>query len=279
MKQVEQGDRPSMGLLNLNEGDQRYQLTRHAPSEALRPFVKHYWIVSWDLTGLEPYPQHVVPNPCVNLVVERNNTFCFGPSGRKFSYLVSGKGCVFGVKFKPGGFYPFLRVPVSSLYGQPMDVSRILEVTAGSLEERLLRDGDNADKIGYIDQLLCAHLPAEDAQATLVNDIVQQIEQNREMLRVDDLSSYWKIHKRKLQRLFNQYVGIGPKTVIKLYRLQNAAERMERGLHYDLVKLSQDLGYHDQSHFIRDFKSIIGSTPEEYLHPRHRNGERGGLMN
>lgn len=141
MKQVEHGDRPSMGLLNLNEGDHKYQLTRHAPSEALRPFVKHYWIVSWDLTGLEPYPQHVVPNPCVNLVVERNNTFFFGPSGRKFSYLVSGKGRVFGVKFKPGGFYPFLRVSVSSLYGQPMNVSNILDVTADSLEDRLLGAG------------------------------------------------------------------------------------------------------------------------------------------
>ncbi|WP_458124966.1 DUF6597 domain-containing transcriptional factor [Paenibacillus sp. Z3-2] len=279
MKQVEQGARPSMGLLNLNEGDHKYQLTRHAPSEALRPFVKHYWIVSWDLTGLEAYPQHVVPNPCVNLVVERNNTFFFGPSGRKFTYLVRGKGRVFGVKFKPGGFYPFLRVPVSSLYGQPMDVSSILDVTASAMEERLLGDGDDAYKINYIDQLLSAHLPVEDAQTTLVSGIVQQIEQNREMLRVDDLSSYWNIHKRKLQRLFNQYVGIGPKTVIKLYRLQNAAESMEQGLHCDLVKLSQDLGYHDQSHFIRDFKSIIGSTPEEYMHSKQLNSERRGLMN
>ncbi|WP_181150847.1 helix-turn-helix transcriptional regulator [Paenibacillus sp. PCH8] len=277
MKQVEQRVRPSMGLLNLNKGDQRYQLTRHLPCEALRPFVKHYWRVTWDLTGLEVYLQHVVPNPCVNLVVERNNTYFFGPSGRKFSYLVSGKGSAFGVKFKPGGFYPFLRVPVSSLYGQPMDVSSILDTTAGALEERLLGQGYDADKISYIDQLLHAHLPTEDTQARLVSDIVQQIEQNREMLRVDDLSSYWNIHKRKLQRLFNQYVGIGPKTVIKLYRLQNAAELMDHGLHCDLVKLSQDLGYHDQSHFIRDFKSIIGNTPEEYLNSKQETGNSEGL--
>ncbi|MGF9701081.1 DUF6597 domain-containing transcriptional factor [Paenibacillus sp. MABNR03] len=260
--------RPSMGLLNLNEGDKRYQLTRHAPSEALSPFVKHFWVVSWDLNGLDSYPQHVVPNPCVNLVIERGNTFFFGPSGRKFSYLINGKGSVFGVKFKPGGFFPFIRVPVSSLYGQPMEVSGVLDVSAESLEERLLGDGCDADKARYMDSLLCAHLPAEDAQARLVHNIVQQIEQDREMLRVDDLSSSWNIHTRKLQRLFNQYVGIGPKTVIKLYRLQNAADLIDRGLHCDLVKLSQELGYHDQSHFIKDFKSIIGSTPEEYVNSR-----------
>ena len=260
--------RPSMGLLNLDEGNKRYQLTRHAPSEALSPFVKHFWMVSWDLAGLESYPQHVVPNPCVNLVVERGNTFFFGPSGRKFSYHIRGKGQVFGVKFRPGGFYPFVRLPVSSLCEQPLEVSSVLDVSAASLEEELLTYGSDADKINYMDQLLCAHLPAEDAQARLVHDIVQKIELDREMLRVDDLSSFWNIHTRKLQRLFNLYVGISPKTVIKLYRLQNAADLIDRGLHCDLVKLAQDLGYHDQSHFIKDFKSIIGSTPEEYVNSR-----------
>lgn len=53
--------------------------------------------------------------------------------------------------------------------------------------------------------------------------------------------------------------------VIKLYHLQNAAELMDHGIPCDLGQLSQNLGYHDQSHFIKDFKSIIGSTPEEYL--------------
>lgn len=54
-----------------------------------------------------------------------------------------------------------------------------------------------------------------DDQAILVSQIVLQIEQQRDMLRVDDLSASWNIHTRKLQRLFNQYVGISPKMVIK----------------------------------------------------------------
>ncbi|MFC9712810.1 DUF6597 domain-containing transcriptional factor [Paenibacillus sp. NPDC056933] len=265
MKRADYNTRPRMGVLNLDEDDKRYRLTRYAPSEALSPLVKHFWIVSWDLNGTDPYPQHVVPNPCVNLVVERGNTFFFGPSGQKFSYLVQGKGSVFGVKFKPGGFYPFIRTPVTTLSGNPLDVSGVLDVDAPLLEERLLGDGSDLDKVSYMDQLLCKHLPPYDEQAILVSQIVLQIEQQREMLRVDDLSASWNMHTRKLQRLFNQYVGISPKMVIKLYRLQNAAELMELGMNCNLVKLSQDLGYHDQSHFIKDFKSIIGSTPEDYV--------------
>lgn len=265
MNHTGSNETPPMGVLRLEEGTQQFQLTRLAPATGLKPFVKHYWMVSWDLTGHEPYPQHVVPNPCVNLVVERNKTFFYGPSDQKFTYSIHGKGCVFGVKFKPGGFYPFFQSPVSTLYGKPLEVSDLLGINAGTLEAVLLHDNSMEEKAKYIDQLLSACLPAEDIEASLVCDIVNLIEKDRNVLRVDQLSAYWKLHTRKLQRLFYQYVGISPKTVIQLYRLQNAAECIERGLTSDLTELSQDLGYHDQSHFIRDFKSIMGSTPEEYL--------------
>ncbi|QKS60235.1 AraC family transcriptional regulator [Paenibacillus barcinonensis] len=256
---------PSLGILHLDEGQLQYQLTRLLPADELQPFVRHYWIVSWNFAGSESYPQHVIPNPCVNLVVERNKTFFFGPSDRKFTYSIHGKGLVFGVKFKPGGFFPFLQAPVSGLYGKPMDVSRLLGVSAASLEDVLLGDILIEEKAKHMDQILSACLPAEDREANLIYDIVQHIEQNRDILRVDELSTRFNLHTRKLQRLFNQYVGLSPKTVIQLYRLQNAAECIEHGFPCDLGRLSQDLGYHDQSHFIKDFKSIIGSTPEEYM--------------
>ncbi|MDM5280357.1 helix-turn-helix domain-containing protein [Paenibacillus silvae] len=265
MKQTKQQITPSLGILHLDQGQLQYQLTRLLPADQLKPFVRHYWMVSWNLEGSESYPQHVVPNPCVNLVVERNKTFFFGPSDRKFTYSIHGKGHVFGVKFKPGGFYPFLQAPVSTLYGKPLEVSSLLGVSAASLEEVLLGDIPIEQKVKHMDQVLSACLPAEDREANLIHNIVQHIEQDRDILRVDELSTRFNLHTRKLQRLFSQYVGLSPKTVIQLYRLQNAAECIEQGLTCDLSQLSQDLGYHDQSHFIKDFKSVIGSTPEEYM--------------
>ncbi|MEY8743546.1 DUF6597 domain-containing transcriptional factor [Bacillales bacterium AN1005] len=263
--------RASMGILKFDEIDATYQLNRYAPSEALRSWVKHFWIVSWDLTGKQPYSQHIVPNPCVNLIVEHGNTFFYGSSKRKFTYMIKEKGSVFGVKFKPGGCYPYLRTPISALHGNPLHVGQILHVTSDELEDYLLGMKTDAEKVSYMNQLLCEHLPAEDAKAQFVGEIVSQIELNRDMLRVDDLAAFWNIHTRQLQRLFNKYVGISPKAVIKLYRLQNAAESIEQGSHYDLIQLSQDLGYHDQSHFIKDFKSIIGSTPEDYVNNHSKN--------
>jgi len=37
-----------------------------------------------------------------------------------------------------------------------------------------------------------------------------------------------------------------------------------RGTSVDWAALAQDLGYHDQSHFIRDFRAQVGATPAAY---------------
>ncbi|WP_372814872.1 DUF6597 domain-containing transcriptional factor [Paenibacillus sp.] len=260
--------KPSMGVLHLNGGEKKFQLSRYAPSGDLGFFVKHFWIVSWDLTGQEPYLQDVVPNPCVNLVIEPNRTAFYGAAKSKYSYLIQGKGCVLGVKFKPGGFYPFIKQPVSRLSQHPMDVGSVLDVDAQTLESAILSQEDEAKMVEHAERFIRPKLPDKDPHITLINQIIDRIIEERDMTKVDHICTAFSLNKRTLQRLFDQYVGVSPKWVIQLYRLQNAAESMDLHPNHDWAKLSMDLGYHDQSHFIKDFKATIGMTPEEYVRRR-----------
>src|SRR5204863_9496886 len=62
------------GILNPGAGETKFQLSRHAPAEDISYFVECYWIVTWDLSGQEPYVQKTLPYPCVHLVFEKGNT-------------------------------------------------------------------------------------------------------------------------------------------------------------------------------------------------------------
>src|SRR5581483_12086234 len=99
------------GVLNRKEGEKKFQLSRHFPAQDLSFFIEHYWIVSWDLRGQEPYVSETLPYPSVHLVFEQENTRVFGVETGKFTRLLAEKGKVFGIKFKPGAFYPFVKVP------------------------------------------------------------------------------------------------------------------------------------------------------------------------
>ena len=81
---------------------------------------------------------------------------------------------------------------------------------------------------------------------------------------MDDLVDRYGLNKRMLQRLFARYVGVSPKWVIQRYRLNEAAEQLATGESVSQAELALNLGYSDQAHFIRDFKSIVGVSPAAY---------------
>lgn len=256
---------PALGVLHTKDGAQRFRLTRIQPCAKLAPFVKHYWIVTWDLAEGEEYDQLVVPNPCVNLVVEPGKTACFAPGVTTISFRLKGAGCVFGVKFHPGGFYPFIRTSISGLHEQPIPVTEVLGLSGGELEEAVFGRKDEQAMVEEMERLLLSRLPEPDSQAQFLREVVEHIAKDRGLTKVDMLCAHLKMNKRTVQRLFDQYIGVSPKWVIRLYRIQDAAERLDNGTYGELVGLAMDLGYHDQAHFIKDFKNVTGQTPEEYL--------------
>src|SRR5258707_13836569 len=126
------------GVWNLKVGEKKFQLSRYLPSQDLSFFVERYWIVSWDLRGQEPYVQETLPYPSVNLVIEKDQSRVYGVETGKFARLLENKGRVFGVKFKPGGFYPFVKSPVSQFTNASISFWDAFGIDSKALEEALL---------------------------------------------------------------------------------------------------------------------------------------------
>ncbi|CAM4401293.1 AraC family transcriptional regulator [Paenibacillus tarimensis] len=257
--------RPSMGVMHLNRREPKFHLSRIQPAADIGFFVKHYWIVSWDLTGEEPYSQSVIPNPCANLVVEKGGSFIYGAAKHVYEKRLQGSGSVFGIKFRPGGLYPFIRQPVTALYGRPLEVGAVLGTGGAAAEALILGHNNLEDMAAEADKLIRPMLPEEDGTVAWLNQVIDHIQADKSLTRVEDICIKFDVNKRTLQRLFSQYVGLTPKWVIKLCRLQHAAEVMDQGGSLDLLQLAHELGYHDQPHFIRDFKAAVGVTPASYM--------------
>jgi AraC-like DNA-binding protein len=257
------GDRPS-GILNQEAGERRFHLSRYLPTQDIAFFVEHYWIVAWDQREQEPYRQETLPHPTVHLVVERGRSRVFGVMRGKFSHLLQGQGRVFGVKFRPGGFYPFVRSPVSTFTDGHLGVREALGIECTELEGAILTSEDEGQMVERMEAILRERLPARDETVEVIHRIVDRIISDREITKVDHLVSRLSMNKRSLQRLFSQYVGVSPKWVIKRYRLMEAAEQVANGDVVDWPMLARELGYFDQAHFIRDFKAIVGRAPTDY---------------
>lgn len=85
------------------------------------------------------------------------------------------------------------------------------------------------------------------------------------MARANALAERSGLNKRSLQRLFQHFVGVSPKWVIKRYRLHEAVAQLQAGVPVRLAQLALDLGYFDQAHFINEFTALVGKPPGEYM--------------
>lgn len=127
------------GILRHAPGPGVFHHARVAPSAALAGVVQHFWIVRWDLRGHAPQVRETLPHPNVHLVIEPGRTRIQGVHSGRFTRILEGRGGVFGVKFRPGGFHPFLRQPVSTLRDRSLPLQDVFGTAAASLEGRCSR--------------------------------------------------------------------------------------------------------------------------------------------
>ncbi len=252
------------GILNPKVGEKKFQLSRLLPSEDLKFFVEHYWIVTWDRRDQESYLSENLPYPTVHLVIEKEKSNLFGVITGKFSVLLKDKGRAFGVKFRPGAFYPFVKTPISRFTNSSIGLSDVFGTDALALETMILSLNDGEKMSNVAENFLRERLPEHDENVAVVNKIIDSITADGTIIKVDDVVDRLSLNKRWLQRLFNHYVGVSPKWVIKRYRLREAAQKLAHGEVEDWPMLALDLGYFDQAHFIKDFKAMVGKTPAEY---------------
>lgn len=251
------------GILNPKAAETKFRLGLYLPSPDLAFFIDSYWTVRWDLTDQPPFTQEVITYPCVNLVFEWQNTRVWGVDSGKFARTLVGKGQVFGVKFRPGAFYPFLKSPISALTDRSIFFSDFFGFSSESLERDLIRFRDE-DMREIVEAFLRERLPERDPNVELLNAMINAIRSDRTITRVDDVAARFGMNKRSLQRLFSLYVGGTPKWLIQRCRLQEAADQLATEPVTDYAEIALRLGYFDQAHFIKDFKAVIGKSPAEY---------------
>jgi AraC-like DNA-binding protein len=255
------------GILHPDEQARHRSLARLPAGPGVGRFVEWYWSVRWDLRGRAPYYAEVLSYPCVNVTFERTATrtggFVNGVSTTKYIRELSDVGETFGVRFRAGGFGAYTGLDVSSFRDAAVPLTEVLPEAEG-LTERVLAALSDQQRRTVIEDFFAGRQTADDPNYRLVLRIVEAMEHDQELTRVDQVTERFDVPTRTLQRMFRRYVGAGPKWVLRRYRLQDGADLLACGHIGDLAALAADLGYFDQAHFSREFAAEVGMAPLEY---------------
>lgn len=252
------------GVLHPRVAATRFRWDRYDPAPELAPFVDYHWIVSWDLRGRPPHEQKVLPHPNVHLAFEEAAVEVHGVVRTLFARRIDGHGKVLGVRFRPGGFHPFWKAPISQLNDCVVPAAQLFGPPVYRVRDAIMCAAGDADMVAHAEAMLREFAPERDPVAEEVDAMVTRIIADPALRRTGQLAAALGIPVRRMQRLFAEYVGVSPKWVMRRARLHEAAELAGRGGRVDWAALSADLGYADQAHLTRDFTATIGVPPARY---------------
>ncbi|WP_211234000.1 helix-turn-helix domain-containing protein [Chitinilyticum litopenaei] len=98
----------------------------------------------------------------------------------------------------------------------------------------------------------------------IVKTTVETLFQNSGNIAINTIVNADQSLKRKLERQFLDTVGVSPKQLSKLVRLQTALKLLINQKE-TLTNIAYTSNYYDQSHFIKDFKEFTGIRPSDFF--------------
>jgi AraC-like DNA-binding protein len=283
------------GVLHPESGAQQFTLSRPAVCPELSAWVEHHWSVTWSLPEGAAYPSKVLTHPAVHLTFESGTprhhaldlpaALVHGVVTRRFDVDLRGEGRVFGAKFRPGGFGAFTGRDVAELTDRVVPMAEVFGPEAGRVLEAVLAEESDAVRARVVEGFLLDRAPEPDARYEHLLEIVAVMLADSSLTTVDAVTERCGVSPRTLQRLFRRYVGVGPKWVLRRFRLHDAVTLLDSGSgsgsgsdsgsdsgsgsgfghEPDLATVAAELGWYDQAHFTRDFTDTVGVPPGAYL--------------
>ncbi len=250
----------------------------------LRNYIKFFWEIHAEQMQLN---HKVIPLRNINLRFNLSETPHFVDLNGKEHLLedvffaglhdqfrntymkLSGKVHMLGVCFYPEGFYPFFKIPVSEFKNQLLGATEVGFNLSNSINDQLKAAPDVTTRLIILENELSSLLNDNNYNLKYFRQIFNKLQQNNFSIKISIFCQQNDINIRKIERMFNKYVGVSAKTYGTINRFQNSLNQI---LHSDYTKFTDivyDNAYYDQMHFIKEFKRFAGNTPKSFVHQKN----------
>jgi AraC-like DNA-binding protein len=155
-----------------------------------------------------------------------------------------------------------LGVPMRELANRLVALGDVLGPFAAELAERLAGAPDSATRNALAQHLLARRLRDDHGAAPEVAYALACLRTTRGAARVEALAAEVGWSRRHLAARFRDELGLPPKALARLIRVEHAAQRVCAG--EPLAEVAYHSGYADQPHFNRDFRELVGCAPGEF---------------
>lgn len=178
-----------------------------------------------------------------------------------------------GIRFRAGGAWPFLGVPLREFSGQVMELDSVLGPEISELRDRLKEATSDDARFDLVEGWLQQRIRKRTPPTRAVNYALGVIQRGADEMRIGRMAVEIGISHKHLLREFDRCVGLTPKTFARLCAFQRVIQSVGQKPKVEWADTAAKCGYYDQAHLIREFRAFSGLTPANYL------AKRGPFLN
>jgi hypothetical protein len=171
----------------------------------------------------------------------------------------------FAVRFYPYGFANFVPTPIKDLANKETPLAALFgEEIANELEQKIIKAKDTKARIKIIEKFLFERLNDQISIDNIVETTIDTMVLTGGKATIKEALKNDISKRRQLERKFTKQIGMSPKQMSKVIRLQAALKMMLESRPESLNKIAYNSDYYDQAHFTKDFREFTGTTPKEF---------------
>jgi AraC-like DNA-binding protein len=166
------------------------------------------------------------------------------------------------IHFRPAGALAFLGCPLGDLENSLVGFDDLWGSSAQRLREQLNVAGSPRERVTLLEEFLIRRM--RDVSWRL-EPVLRSVELEPSM-QVSKAQALTGLSVKRFNSLFRCEVGLSPKAYFRVRRLQAVLRALDTPAHG--AAIAADLGYFDQAHLVREFRSFTAITPTQYARRR-----------
>jgi AraC-like DNA-binding protein len=236
------------------------------PLRTQEPLVEHFW-VQHPRSSPVGHTWRIIPdaNPYLIFVVSRKDSrvhgrcFLVGPRSRFADVRMADRILTCGARLRPGALPLLTRFSAADFTDRSVFVEDVFGKHGKLLTEQLDELRSPIPAVSIISDFLSHKWTGHERIARLPLG---------RYTRVEDMAAQTGLLIRTLRSRLIQHVGLSPKRVIRIERLQRAL--MSSQSHSSAWgEIAASSGFADQAHMIREFRDLLGESPTVWSRRSH----------
>ena len=250
--------------------------TELAPCDALKPYIRCFWGTPEPIRGTDFISDNsglVIPDTCMDIIFTLDyardtieGTFCaidenaYASASSPSLALTS----TFAIRFYAWTATLFVEQPLNGSKNQHFEVDVFFSALRKELAPMLMSVASLQERARIASEYLLRHLHEDRVSHALMNAVYDMIS-TRGTMRISELAAKNAISRKQLERVFDEHIGISPKSFSSLIRYQMLWQELCAGTGRSTLDLVGRYGYFDQAHLLNDFKRHHTMTPAQAL--------------